>query len=335
MRVTILHHAVSADDSIADRDVLVQRDVVAEALDALGHEHETVACTLDLAALSARLDADRPEVVFNLVESLGGSDRLAPLATALLDVRGIPYTGNRTEALMATTHKIHAKRAFCGAGLSTPAWLEGPEPTAGCGGLDPTAWTEPRRFILKTVFEHASFALDDACLVDAAGLDALRSLLAAHQTRWERRCFAEEYIDGREFNLSILAGEGGPQVLPTAEIDFSAFPAGKPRIVGHTAKWGEGSFEFDNTPSSFAAGRAEPALCAALADLASRCWTTFALRGYARVDFRVDAAGRPWILEVNANPCLSPDAGFLAALNVAGISFPAAIARILADAMRL
>ena len=334
MHVAILHNAVSAGDSVADRDVLVQVEAVANALDALGHPRRTITCTLDLADLTRQLDAARPDVVFNLVESLGGSDRLAPLAPAVLDVLGVRYTGTRTEGLMATNHKIHAKRAFRRAGLPTPAWLESLESTAGHAGLDPPSWTDSRRFILKTAFEHASFALDDTCIVDAAGRDALRSLLVAHQTRWNRRCFAEEYIDGREFNLSILAGDNGPQVLPSAEIDFSAFPAGKPRIVGRTAKWDEGSFEFDNTPRSFAAARDEPALCASLADLAGRCWTTFELGGHARVDFRVDSAGRPWILEVNANPCLSPDAGYAAALKEAGISFDTAVARILADALR-
>jgi D-alanine-D-alanine ligase len=334
MRVTILHHAVSADDSIADRDVLVQRETVAQALDALGHDYQTIACTLDLADLVAQLDAARPDVVFNLVESLGGSDRLAPVVPAVLDVRGIPYTGTRTDGLMLTSHKILAKRAFRRAGLPTPDWLESSAATAGYGGLDPLSWSDSRRFILKTVFEHASFALDDECIVGAAGLDALRSLLAARQTRCGRCCLAEEYIDGREFNLSILAGDDGPQVLPSAEIDFSAFPAGKPWIVGQTAKWDEGSFEFNNTPSSFVAARAEPELCECLADLARRCWMTFELGGYARVDFRVDAAGRPWILEVNANPCLSPDAGFVAALAEAEIPFEEAVARILSDASR-
>ena len=59
----------------------------------------------------------------------------------------------------------------------------------------------------------------------------------------------------------------------------------------------------------------------------------FDLHGYARVDFRVDGEGRPWILEVNANPCLSPDAGFAAALARADIPFHDAVARILDDAL--
>ena len=66
--------------------------------------------------------------------------------------------------------------------------------------------------------------------------------------------------------------------------------------------------------------------------LALACWELFALDGYARVDFRVDASGMLFVLEINANPCLSPDAGFAAALEQAGIGYGDAIGWLIADA---
>jgi D-alanine-D-alanine ligase len=69
-----------------------------------------------------------------------------------------------------------------------------------------------------------------------------------------------------------------------------------------------------------------------LSRLAIACWHHFGLRGYARVDFRVDGHGRPWILEVNPNPCLSLDAGFAAAIERAGMTYDEAIGRIVQDA---
>jgi D-alanine-D-alanine ligase len=120
-----------------------------------------------------------------------------------------------------------------------------------------------------------------------------------------------------------------------AEIDFSAFPPGKPRIVGYEAKWREGSFEYDNTPRQFDFANVDRSLLSELGGLAVACWDLFGLRGYGRVDFRVDAEGRPWILEVNANPCLSPDAGYAAALARASIPFERAIQRILDDAVAI
>src|SRR5204862_2939274 len=70
-----------------------------------------------------------------------------------------------------------------------------------------------------------------------------------------------------------------------------------------------------------------------LTELGRECWRLFDLSGYARVDFRVDEAGQPWILEVNTNPCISPDAGFAAALEYAGIGYDGGIERILNDAI--
>ena len=146
-----------------------------------------------------------------------------------------------------------------------------------------------------------------------------------------RPCFAERFIRGREFNLSVLAGPAEPEVLAPAEIDFSAFPVGKARMVGYRAKWVEDSFEYSNTPRRFEFGAADAPLLANLEQLARATFVAMGLSGYARVDFRVDDEG-PWILEVNANPCITPDAGFPAALTQSGIRYKDAIARIVAAA---
>ena len=131
----------------------------------------------------------------------------------------------------------------------------------------------------------------------------------------------------------MLDGPDGPQVLPPGEMDFSTFPEGKPRIIGHRAKWHESSFEYNNTPRSFHVHHADSRLVEQLTQLALDCWHLFDLRGYVRVDFRVDHAGQPWILEINANPCLSPDAGYAAALAEVGVSYDEAIQRIVDSAL--
>ncbi|MCB1814375.1 MAG: hypothetical protein KDK04_22030, partial [Candidatus Competibacteraceae bacterium] len=139
--------------------------------------------------------------------------------------------------------------------------------------------------------------------------------------------------DGREFNLALLEGPQGMTLLPPAEIVFHDYPPGKPRIVGYAAKWDEHSFEFQNTPRRFDFAAADQPLLRQLNELAQRCSALFGLRGYARVDFRVDAHNQPWVLEINTNPCLSPDAGFAAALAQAGLSLRAAVAHIVTAAL--
>lgn len=325
MRVVVLFNEPAEDSSIDARDILVQLEAVIGALRELGHEALPIPCTLDLAAVRQALAAKAPDVVFNLVESLGGTDRLMILATALLDALGLPYTGARTGAVFHSANKLAAKRKLWEHGLPTAGWLDSRQ-------LSPSA-IFPGRFIIKAVHEHASVAIDDSAIVWAPDAADLRTRLRQRQEITGRESFAEQFIDGREFNLSLVAGPDGPLVLPPAEIDFSTFPEDKPRIVSWAAKWDAAAFEYANTPRRFTFPVSDAPLLEGLRQLAAQCWDLFELNGYARVDFRVDAPGQPWILEINANPCLSPDAGFAAALQQAGRTFTEAIGRILFDAL--
>ena len=332
-KVLIPHTAVSADDGAEDQDVLVQAAAVAAACEELGHTAHPWPCG-DLADLSEAIDKIGPDVVFNLLESLHGSDRFASLVPPLLEHIGLPFTGSARAALDLTNDKIATKLVLQATGLPTPRWIGPDDYPSRRDFRPPSAFAPPAQLIVKPVSEHSSVGMDDACILTHASLNEVLTRLDEQRASTGHRCFAEEFIAGREFNLSLLADEAGPQVLPPAEIDFSAFPAEKPRIVNFAAKWDEASFEFHHTPRRFDFTESDFDLLERLAHLAKRCWQTFGLRGYVRVDFRVDRQGRPWILEINTNPCLSPDAGFAAALRQAGIPFPAAIQRILDEARR-
>jgi D-alanine-D-alanine ligase len=335
MRIIIAHNAVSDADAPDERDVLVQATAIRAALAELGHETVLLPCTLNLAEAQQRLLDGRPDIVFNLVESLGGRGRLIHLVPSLLDTMGIPYTGSCAEAIRATSHKVFAKERLAALGLPTPAWV-GPVP-ADLPALPPACPDRadpPSRWIVKSLWEHASIGIDEASTVLCEGMDEVAAALRDCGRRYGGACFAERFIDGREFNLSLLAGRNGPEVLPPAEILFEGYSPKTLRIVGYRAKWDESSYEFRHTPRRFDFPPGDASLLDRLRALAAQGWRAFGLKGYARVDFRVDAGGRPWILEINANPCLSPDAGFAAALQAAGVSYPAAIDRILADARR-
>ena len=330
MRVVILHNAVSPTAGPDERDVLVQRDAVAAALVGLGHQPEAIPCTLDLESLRRQLLDAPPDVVFNLVESLAGFDWLAHLVPAVLDVLHIPYTGSSTRALFLTNDKILAKERLSHAGLRTPGWVAvAPDGRVGW-------WLEaslPSRYMIKAVTQHASFGIGEHSVIEADTPHQLIPRLREYTAKHHTACFAEQYVEGREFNLSLLAGPAGPQVLPPAEIDFSAFPEGKLRIVDYRAKWAEDSFEYHHTPRRFDFPPSDQPLVEDLCRLARECWDVFGLGGYARVDFRVDLQGHPWILEINANPCLSPDAGFAAALAQAGMGYEEAIGHVVRHAV--
>lgn len=333
MRIAVLHPAITGIDSPDEQDILVQAKAVSAALVALGHTPSDLTCTLDLNRLKCDLAALKPDLVFNLVESLDGRGCMIHLVPFLLDALQTPYTGCSAEAVLVTSNKMLAKDRLAIAGLPTPAWI-GPFPSSLPPLSLPLVTNKPGRWIVKSVWEHASIGLDETVEFVFDGSDIAAAKLKKLSSRFGGACFAERFIEGREFNLSLLSGAGGPEVLFPAEILFEGYPPEALRIVGYRAKWDESSYEFQHTPRRFDFPPQDAGLIGKLRELALRCWQVFGLEGYARVDFRVDEAGYPWILEVNTNPCLSPDAGFAAALQAAGIDYPAAIGRILSDTRR-
>jgi D-alanine-D-alanine ligase len=327
MKITIVHQHVPAGAAADERDVLDQAAAIREALAAKGHRVSVLPCTADLGNLRRKLEVLRPDCVFNLVETLDGSGRLIHLAPAVWETAGIPFTGSSADALYLTTHKLLSKERMAAAGLPVPGWVGGMS-NAQRSTLNAQRPMGKSDWIVKSVWEHASVGLDDASVLRGATAEEAAA-------RLPEGAFAERFIEGREFNLALLAGADGPEALPPAEIVFEDYPADKPRIVGYRAKWDAASFEYAHTVRRFpeparrsGTTSSDGALLEELKRLALRCWEVFDLGGYARVDFRVDAAGKPWILEVNANPCLAPDSGFAAALERAGIPYADAIERI-------
>lgn len=327
MRVTILHDHVEADSRADELDVLVQRDAVIGALRTLGHHVEAFGCGLNLEAVRDELRQSRPDLVFNLVESMQRSGRLIHVVPSLLDTLGIRYTGAGADAIYLTSHKRLGKRWL--AALELPVaidWQPG-EPW-------PAEISRGARWIVKSVWEHGSVGMNHDSVVTAGDAATLAAALRARQTAVGGEALAEQFIDGREFNLALLADREGVQVLPPAEIEFVQWRDDAPRIVDWRAKWDEQSHEYNNTPRRFDFPASDAPLLRELEQLARTAWAAFRLRGWARVDFRVHPQRGPIVLEVNTNPCLSPDAGFAAALARAGTDLTAAIERIVADALR-
>jgi D-alanine-D-alanine ligase len=315
--IPVVHAATSKrPDEI---DTLVAAEAVAGALATLGFATEIVAVDLNLRDFEA-LQRRHPILVFNLVDAVRGDGRLAPVIPSLMDVLGLPYTGAHSDAWLETLSKVATKLKLKREGLPTPEF------SVDGSGLDPDA-----PVIVKAAWEHGSLGLDESSVV--MGAEAAR-VIRERLTRFRTEHFAESYVEGREFNLALLEGAGGAGVLPIAEILFEGWREGAPRIVGYDAKWAPESEAYTGTPRRFGLEQDEPKLAARLKQLALACWTLFGLTGYARVDFRVDAKGEPWILEVNVNPCLSPDAGFAAAARQAGLSYAELIGRIVEAAPR-
>jgi D-alanine-D-alanine ligase len=299
-------------------DVLHQVEAIETALTTLGSRSVRIPFAGDLDKLLARLRWDTIDLVFNLCESVNEDPCLIGHPAAVLELLQIPFTGAPALALMLSTDKLLSKQLFIANNINSPSFVT----YDGGTFLDPGGLRFP--VILKPRFQDASIGIDqDSICRNAKELnDKAMDLHSRHGS-----LLAEEYIDGREFNVSLL-GFPEPVILPIGEIDFSAFPDDLLPIVGYRAKWDSSSFEFHHTPRVFSDTLSLPVL-KTLRQLARECFHTFMLRDYGRVDFRVDHRQLVYVLEVNGNPCLSPDAGFAAAAAQKNLSYPELISTII------
>lgn len=317
-KAVILYNELSENAGPDEADVLEQVNIVAECFDKLGINYTTKTFSLNMQKVESELVNSKPDFIFNLVEGVNNKGDLIFLAPALLNSLKIPFTGGSLETIFITSSKTLAKERMKNGNVPTAYWYHGE------GEFKPV---NGKRYIVKPIWEDGSLGLDEHCVFwwNEPGLEKAAKELnpATH--------FIEEYIDGREFNISILAGRNGPTVLPHAEIVFYDYEGDKPKMMGYTAKWIEESFEYNNTRRTFDISPNDKDLLKKLTDITYKCWDVFSLNGYARVDFRVDKDGNPWVLEINVNPCISHNGGFYAACEKAGISFYDAIARIIND----
>ncbi len=253
----------------------------------------------------------RPDVVFNLSDTpLNDSSREAEVAE-ILDRLRLPYTGNPPSALFNAQDKIRAKRILQRHGIPTPRFAvfsRGREKT-GNWNLFPA--------IVKPAREDASIGIDaDAVVSDPADLQSRVEYVIA---RFEQPALVEEFVPGREFNISVLENDG-ILALPAYEIDFSGLPSGLPPIVSHQAKWSPESPAYRGTRPVCPAPL-NPRLWKEIESIALRAYRAMNCRDYARVDIRLSAGEKPYCLEVNPNPDIGIDGGFARAARVHGFSY--------------
>ena len=265
----------------------------------------------------AELAKEKPDFVFNLVESINNKGELIYFVPALLNLYSIPYSGNSLESIFLTTNKTICSNSMKNAGINNPGSYLPSKPKL----LKPG-----RKYIIKPIWEDGSLGItSDSVFECKPGFEAkLKGLDDAH---W----FIEDFIDGREFNISLLAGKDGPEVLPPAEIVFVNYDENRPRIIDFKAKWEIDSFEYINTVREFPGNKINNHLATNLKEAALACWHLFSLKGYARVDVRTDNNDNVFVIEINGNPCISPDGGFVAATKEAGYPFTDVLQRIIND----
>jgi D-alanine-D-alanine ligase len=262
-------------------------------------------------------------LIFNLYEGLAGKlFEEARLAWAL-KATGYRFTGSGGEAIARTTNKDLAKSLLAAAGLPTPPWWL----FRYADEVDHCVDNLPYLLIIKPIAEDASSGITQNSIVHTQ--EELKECVAYVHKCYRQAALVEKFIVGREFNIALLGDP--PEVLPLAEIEFSAFDDPFSRIVSFAAKWQQDTFEYHHTPAICPAPL-ETILQDRLTSLALQAWDIFNCQGYARVDMRVDQDQMPHILEVNCNPDISPEAGFYNTARVAGYSFVDMVKHIIVGA---
>jgi D-alanine-D-alanine ligase len=184
--------------------------------------------------------------------------------------------------------------------------------------------------IVKPAQEDASVGITPSSVVEDEW--ELRFQVERLFQQLRQPLLVEEYIHGREINIAVLGNEP-PECLPLSEIDFSHMPPGYPHIVTYNAKWKKDSLEYQGT-LPICPAEVEPDIAARLRQVALAAYEATGCRDYARVDIRVDAEGNIYVVEVNPNPDISPDAGLARAAQAAGLGYQQLILKLVRLAAR-
>ncbi len=262
----------------------------------------------DPAVLWEELRRRRPDVVFNMFEGNLDNTETESYVAALLEWSGVPFTGSKFRTLSLGRAKHLTKQLLRGAGLPTADFFV-------VESLPVPPWQLSWPAIVKPATQDGSIGVDQTSVVtDQSHLD---QRVAQVLETYGPPVLVEEYIQGREFNVA-LTELPDLKTMPPSEINFTSVPPDKWPILTYAGKWYPGTAEFDLTPPQYPA-KISQRLAERLSDLAKQAYRLLGCRDYARVDFRVKANGRPYILEVNPNPEISANAGFAGSLGSADV----------------
>ena len=322
MKVVLLHGADAAEPP--EDPVLGQ---IESTLATLGHEPVRVPVAADVEAVIDALRAAAPALVFNLAESFDGKSALESNVAALLNLLGLRYTGSSPAGLMMAGDKSLTKMVLGFQKILTPQFA-----TIFRGALGHVG---DLRFplIVKPPQEDASLGITSRSVV--RDIKELFGTMDSLQREFQSPVLVEEFVEGREFYVGVL-GNVDPQALPVIELDFSAFPADRPKVASYEAKWGEGGTggegetgaEFAGTKSVFPTDVA-PELLARMQRVAVDAFNALRLRDYGRVDLRVRDDGEIFVIEVNPNCYLERGGELARAAAESGMAHEALVARIM------
>jgi len=306
-------HAASADDEFAEWDSIDTIDAVASALAAYG----------DVIRLEANADFPqhlrdvRPDIVFNIAEGLHGVNREAHVP-AICEFYGIPYSASDPFTCALCLDKSRTKEVLAFHGVPTAPF------TVIHELADLRRPTSAVRFpvFVKPIHEGSSKGITEANYCRTP--DELDTQVEFLLERYQQPVLVEEYLPGAEFTCAVLGNGDDARVLPIVGMNFEALPDGALPVYGFEAKWiwdrPEKPLEIFECPA-----RITEELRSTIEQVALRAYRVLGCRDWSRIDVRLDAAGKPNVVEVNPLPGILPNPAdnscFPKAARAAGMSY--------------
>lgn len=286
----------------------------------LGHETLPLGVGSQLGVIDEALKDFQPSIVFNLLEEFRGLGTYVPYVLGYLELTGQPYTGCNPRGLVLSDNKALTKKLLRYHRILLPDFAVFPR---GKVIRRPARLSFP--LIVKAVAEHGSVGISQASVVQDD--DKLRERVAFIHEQLQADAMAEEYIDGRELYVGVI-GNHRLQTLPIWEMHFTNLANGALPIATDKVKW-DLRYQKERGIQTAAAENLSEETARYVRKLCRRAYHILGQSGYARLDLRLAADGRVFLLESNPNPNIAYGEDFAESAEAAGIRYDQLIQKIL------
>jgi D-alanine-D-alanine ligase len=293
---------------------------VVEQLRAAGHHVRCLGLGDSLIELTEAIKQWRPQVAFNLADEFQGIVSYDQHLVSYLEMLRQPYTGCNPRGLLLSRDKALAKQLLSAHGIATPGFAVFAK---GQRVVLPTTLSFP--LFVKSVSDDASLGIAQASVVH--DLRSLTQRIEFIHQQTGSSALVEEFIAGRELYVGVI-GNQRLQTYPIWEMKFGTAEVNGIAIATRQAKWNRG-YRAKHGIGSHAATDIKPSLARHINSVALRGYRALSLTGYARMDFRLAIDGKLYLLEANANPCLTACEDFAASAAMAGDDYATLLERII------
>ncbi|MEQ1729361.1 MAG: ATP-grasp domain-containing protein [Vicinamibacterales bacterium] len=292
---------------------------VVSTLRALGHDVRPLGVHDDLGDIRRMCEEWKPHIAFNLLEAFNDVTIFDQNVVSHLELLKLAYTGCNPRGLLLARDKSLCKKLLSYHRIRVP---ESEVFRIGRRVRRPKRLAFP--LMVKSLTQEASIGISQASVVDSD--EKLSERVAFIHDSIGTAAIVEQYIDGRELYVGVL-GNQKLQALPVWELFFTNMPPEARRIATDRVKWSV-KYQKKYGIDSGAAHDLSPAAIDAIQHVCKRTFRALELSGYARIDLRLDAEGRPWVIEANPNPQIAKGEDFAASAEAAGLTYDSLIQRI-------